>query len=110
MSPEIVGAYYIFNAKNPSAVYLSLDKYTSTECAADKTSVAAIFRYKAGEIDEMSGVPYTQSRGTANKVGDYYYVVDHPQAYCSQIASVQNEVETAFKAFSQSLQTIEAAE
>jgi prepilin-type N-terminal cleavage/methylation domain-containing protein len=79
LTSDLSGAYYV--SKN-STVYLSLDKYKGTDCAADQVSLGSLSRFTSTDRDEdgksmLSNVP------TATKVNNWYYYYQQPQANCS---------------------------
>ena len=81
LSADLAGAYYTTMPSVPGAVYLSVDAYKGTDCAADQTSLGALNRFTATDKDDDGNTLLSDSP-TAVKVGTYYYDYLHPQAAC----------------------------
>lgn len=86
---------YVYKAASKS-IYFSTSGLTKLDpmCAADKTSIGAMGQY--GLTDEYRpGVKISAT--AAKKVGNYYYLFESPQSYCSNDDAV-NTKQTAVTA------------
>lgn len=108
LSADNTGGYYYIGQSGPNYAYLSTNALQNTECAADKTTVGVYTRFTQNEMHPITEEPYIQMYPNAPKVGNYYFVFDQPQAYCSDDPAVRAEAEAAKNAFKADLATIEA--
>jgi len=107
LSDTINDAYYIM--KNGYA-YLSLTslKNSSAECAADKTGVAALGKYKTTDTEDMSGKTYAQLAAISGAViGQDAYYLSRSQAYCSEDPIIRQKQQAAWDGFSAQDTTIQ---
>jgi hypothetical protein len=101
-------AYYVFLSNNTSSAYLSLRSLADTECAADQTSIGAVFRYLPGDTDPQSNQQYSTIYSDGVKVGDYYYRYSSPQAGCSDDTAIQTKASDARQQLMESVKHIKA--
>lgn len=87
LTSALIDAYYVFQN---GAVYLSLNSYKGTDCAADSVSLGAISRFTASDRDSDTGVTLLSEFPEAVKVGQYYYNYQHPQSACDGRATNDN--------------------
>jgi hypothetical protein len=82
LSSGIESAYYEAGTADVSgSIYLSIDGYKGTDCAADAVTLGAIQRFAPNDKDD-EGSYLTAQFPNAVHVGGYYYQYQHPQAGC----------------------------
>lgn len=108
LSADNTGGYYYIEQGKPNYAYLSTDVLKNTDCAADKTTVGVYTRFTQNELHPITEEPYMQMYPNAPKVGNYYFVFDRPQAYCSDDPAVRTQADAAMNAFKADLTTVEA--
>jgi hypothetical protein len=104
LSSIIDDAYYYIGSSG--SAYLSLESLKSVgECAADKISVGAYFRFTAEEKDGRSGDTWLSEIPLAPKVDSYYYSYARAQSYCSDDETVRAKETAASDAFNKAIQS-----
>jgi len=101
-------AYYVFLQNDTSSAYLSLHSLDGTQCAADQTSIGAVFRYLPGDQDPESHEFYSSIYTDGIKVGNYYYRYASPQAGCSDNNQTQTKASDARQQLMNSIKDIKA--
>lgn len=96
-------AYYKMSVADANVAYLSLTSLKNIDdCAAEKTGIAAVGRYTKTDTDEQTGKTYEEMANQTGKViGNYAYLVNQAQAYCTEDAASQAKSEAARSAFPQ---------
>ena len=86
-SAELAGLYYYISAEKPTIAYFSLNEFKGSECAADKTSLAALSKLSETEIeaDEM----LNGQKESMQQINDFYYLAAGAQAECSDDEAIQ---------------------
>ena len=90
---QLAGLYYYVNPENPNTAYFSLEEFQGTECAADKTSLAAISKYSNAQIE--SDEILAARKDSMKQIGDNYYLAEGAQASCSEDETVQAKASAA---------------
>ncbi len=103
-------AYFSTNSIMSSDISSRRQDINSVNCSPLGTSMAILARGKKGE--SINGQPdpvfnYDQVKG-AIKVGDYYYVISHAQAACSEDKKTQDMVEAQYKQLAEAIKTLQA--
>lgn len=90
LTEALEGLYYYINPENPSAAYFSLEEFRGSDCAADRTSLAAIA--KLTEEEASGGDPlYGDIRSSAKEIGGAYYHASGAQAGCGEDQTAQTK-------------------
>ncbi len=79
------------------------------QCAADKVSIGALSQFKPGATVDPPGKP-VQQISTAVHVGNYYYLFNQPQAFCSDVASTQQKQTAATAALKAAVANLQASQ
>lgn len=107
-SADNLDAYYVIEQGKPDYAYVSLNSLKNVDdCAADKTSVGVYTRFTKDEADPISEQKYLDLYPNAPKVGNYYFIFNQPQAYCSEDQATITKSEAATQAFKANTATVE---
>jgi hypothetical protein len=91
----------MFSTEELTAFHLN-DSYP---CTSQKMAGGVIKRFKAG--DKLEQVP-SAITSTDKKIGNYYYLVQAPQAPCSENALIRGQQQVAIKAVLKAFDSLEA--
>lgn len=80
----------------------------NTDCSPIGTSMAGMSRGMKTDVMEPGTATYDKVPG-AVKVGDYYYVVSHPQSTCSDDKTTQGMVSAQYKQLAEAIKTLQAS-
>ncbi|HZM63524.1 MAG TPA: hypothetical protein VFB59_00135 [Candidatus Saccharimonadales bacterium] len=108
LSNDNSGGYYYIGQAGPDYAYLSTDELKNTDCAANKTTTGVYTRFAKDDMHPIAEQPYLQLYPNAPKVGNYYFVFDRPQAYCSDDLTIRAKAEAAIEAFKSDVTSVEA--
>jgi len=84
LSTQLADAYYVINSDTPTSAYLSTRSLVAAapDCAADKVSVAAIYRLTDSEQQQATSNPDSGNIPGNVHIGDYWYGIVSAQAGC----------------------------
>lgn len=108
LSTDIKDAYYLPATASKGYVYLkvqSLDQ--EPQCKNDESSTAALSKIGKDDINEMSGMKYSDTFQGAT-IGNYFYYIDLAQYECAESVNGKATLVNVRKAFSEASKTITA--
>jgi prepilin-type N-terminal cleavage/methylation domain-containing protein len=89
--------YYYINPQNPDVAYLSLKTISDVapNCAADKTSLGAIYRLTDTEQQSATANPSALNQAGTIQIGNYWYGYDHAHGACTDGTAAMNAAVSA---------------
>ncbi|KKR93659.1 MAG: hypothetical protein UU45_C0022G0007 [Candidatus Levybacteria bacterium GW2011_GWA2_41_15] len=108
LTNDIKDAYYLPATADKGYVYLKVHSLDNEpQCAKDESSTAALSRAGKDDINEMSGMKYSDTFQGAT-IGNYFYYIDLAQYECAESVNGKAILVNVRKTFSEASKTITA--